>query len=368
VLEVSIEKTLGNFTLQSSFISGKGVLGILGSSGCGKSLTLKCIAGLYSPDKGAIKLNGKELFNSDSKVNVLPRRRNIGYVFQNYALFPHLTVYKNIAYGVQHLDNAKRHEKVLEMISKMQLNGHEKQFPSQLSGGQQQRVALARTLITEPELLLLDEPFSALDSHVKQILEKELLSIIKKNYHGIVLLVTHNIEEAYRLCDRILVFDKGTSVQIGEKEEIIRYPATVSAARITGCKNLFEVEVLGEEEGYIHIKAESFCLKAVKRKSELHTKMMAGIRAQDLRISSENKENPNTFECQVTDEIEGIFSTTVIVNCLGKNLQVEVPGSDLLLTHCKEQKQKLWLYIPEEKIFLMNVDQSHHGMTMPVVN
>lgn len=330
MLEVSIEKTLGNFTLQSSFASGKGVLGILGSSGCGKSLTLKCIAGLYHPDKGTIKLNGKELFNSGTKVNVLPRHRNIGYVFQNYALFPHLTVYKNIAYGIQHLDKAKYHEKVSEMIQKMQLNGHENQYPSQLSGGQQQRVALARTLITEPELLLLDEPFSALDSHVKQILEKELLSIIKKNYHGVVLLVTHNIEEAYRLCDRILVLDKGKSVQIGEKEEIIRYPATVSAARITGCKNFFEAEVSGEDGGSLLIKSGSLCLKTSKSNTELQSKMMAGVRSHDLILSLENTKESNTFECQATEVIEGVISTTVIVNCQGKSLQAEISNNDFL--------------------------------------
>lgn len=358
MLEVSVEKTLGNFMLQSSFTCSKGVLGILGSSGCGKSLTLKCIAGLYSPDKGTIKLNGKELFNSDSKLNVPSRQRNIGYVFQNYALFPHLTVYKNIAYGVQHMDRGKRHELVTEMIDKMQLNGHEEQYPSQLSGGQQQRVALARTLIIEPELLLLDEPFSALDSHVKQILEKELLSIIKKNFHGIVILVTHNIEEAYRLCDRIFVVDEGKSVQIGEKEEIIRYPATISAARITGCKNFLEVDVIGEEKGILRLKSESLYFRATKRNIEFNKRMMAGIRSHDLRISLNNLGEPNTFECQTVEKIEGIFTTTLIVNCWGKTLQAEISNNDFLhLTNCKEQR--LWLHIPEEKIFLMNKEQQH---------
>ncbi|RNC29422.1 MAG: Fe(3+) ions import ATP-binding protein FbpC [Candidatus Dichloromethanomonas elyunquensis] len=360
MLEVSIEKTLGNFTLQSSFTSGNGVLGILGSSGCGKSMTLKCVAGLYAPDKGTIRLNGKELFNTETKVNVLPRHRNIGYVFQNYALFPHLTVYKNIAYGVRHPDKTKRHELVTEMISKMQLGGHEKQYPSQLSGGQQQRVALARTLITEPELLLLDEPFSALDSHVKQILEKELLSVIKKNFHGIVLLVTHNIEEAYRLCDRILVFDRGKSVQIGEKQEIIRFPATISAARITGCKNFFEVKIIGEEDGFVRLNSEGICLRAVKNNTKLLPKMMAGIRAHDLKISSKSINEPNTFECRVIDKIEGIFSTTIIIYCQGKTLQAEIPNNDsFLLTVPIEQIQKLWLQIPEEKIFLMSSEQDH---------
>lgn len=357
MLEVSINKTMGNFMLQSSFSSDRGVLGILGSSGCGKSLTLKCIAGLHSPDKGQIKLNGKELFNSDVKVNIPPRKRNIGYVFQNYALFPHLTVYKNIAYGVKHLDKKTRHDKVIEMIGKMQLSGFENRYPSQLSGGQQQRVALARTLITEPELLLLDEPFSALDSHIKHLLEKELLSIIYNNYHGIVLLVTHNIEEAYRLCDRILIFDKGKSIQIGNKEEIIRSPSTLTAARITGCKNYFDVEIIGEEDKFLVIRSKGLMLRASKTKTELQAKMVAGVRAHDLRISSKLTNEPNNFECEVVEKIEGIFSTTIIVNCEGNIFQVEVSKHDCPhLTGCK--CKKLMLHIPADRVFLVNSEQN----------
>ncbi|WP_094547703.1 sulfate/molybdate ABC transporter ATP-binding protein [Petroclostridium xylanilyticum] len=357
MLEVSFDKTMGNFTLQSSFSSDRGVLGILGSSGCGKSLTLKCIAGLYSPDKGQIKLNGKELFNSDAKVNIPPRKRNIGYVFQNYALFPHLTVYKNIAYGVKHLDKKTRYDKIVEMIGKMQLSGLENHYPSQLSGGQQQRVALARTLITEPELLLLDEPFSAIDSNTKYLLEDELLSIIRNNYHGIVLLVTHNIEEAYRLCDRILIIDKGKTLQIGQKEEIIRSPSSLTAARITGCKNFLNVDLLGEEDGYLVIKSKELVLRARKTATELQPKMVAGVRAHDLRISSKFTNEPNTFECEVIEKIEGIFSTTIIVNCRGNIFQVEVSKYNCPhLTNCK--CKKLMLHIPADRIFLVNSEQN----------
>lgn len=356
MIEVSLDKTMGNFKLESSFLNTNGILGILGASGSGKSLTLKCIAGLQTPDKGMIKLNGKELFNSDTKINVLPRKRNIGYMFQNYALFPHLTVYKNIAYGINHFDKKKRHHKVDEMIEKMQLSGYEKSYPSQLSGGQQQRVALARTLITEPELLLLDEPFSALDSHVKYMLEKELLTIIKKNYYGLVLLVTHNIEEAYRLCDRILIFDKGKSVQHGKKEEIIHNPSTLTAARIMGFKNFFDVEIIGEEDDYLLIKSKKLILRAKKMMRELQPKMIAGIRAHDLRISSKFTNEPNTFECEVIDKIEGIFSTTVLVNCKGNTFQVEVSKYDCPhLIDCKCKMLKL--YIPPDRIVLVNGEE-----------
>lgn len=356
MLEVSIEKTLGNFKLQSSFSIDKGVLGIIGSSGCGKSMTLKCVAGLQVPDQGSIKLNEKELFNSEAQVNIPPRKRNIGYLFQNYALFPHLNVYNNISFGLKHFEKVKRHEKVTAMIDKMQLNSYEKHYPFQLSGGQQQRVALARTLITEPELLLLDEPFSALDSHVKLMLEKELLSIIKKNYHGIVLLVTHNIEEAYRLCDRILVIDNGKSLQIGDKEEIISHPANLSAARITGCKNIFHVEVINEEKDYLLIKSGSLVLRAEKKFHKTQSKMLAGIQSHHMHISPEYIDKPNSYQCEVLNRIDGMFSITMIVDCQGRTLRVEISKEDgIALIDSKERNH--WLHIPEEKIFLMPCEQ-----------
>ena len=355
MLEVSFDKTMGDFTLQSSFFSDKEVLGILGSSGCGKSLTLKCIAGLYNPDKGQIKLNGKELFNSDAKVNIPPRKRNIGYMFQNYALFPHLTVCKNIAYGVKHLDKIKRHDKVVEMIGKMQLCGLENHYPSQLSGGQQQRVALARTLITEPELLLLDEPFSALDSHIKHMLVNELLEIIRSNYHGIVLLVTHDIEEAYQLCDRILIYDKGKTLQIGRKEEIIHSPASLTAARITGCKNFLDIDLLDEKDGYYTLKSNDLVFKAITTGIQTSPPLIAGIRAQNLSISSTFVNGENIFECEMVDKIEGVFSTTVLVKCGGCKLRVDISKKTCPhITACKCKKLKL--HIPPEKVFLLEKD------------
>jgi molybdate transport system ATP-binding protein len=347
-----MEKSLGNFMLKSSFKAEKGVLGILGPSGCGKSMTLKCISGLYSPDNGSIILNDKVLFSSDSKINVPPRKRNIGYVFQNYALFPHLTVYKNIAYGIKHLEKGLRNKKALEMIERMQLEGLENHYPSQLSGGQQQRTALARTLITDPDLLLLDEPFSALDSHIKYMLEKELVTIIKNNYDGIVLLVTHNIEEAYRICNNIMIMDNGQNIQKGTKNEIIHTPENLTAARITGCKNFLEVKVLDEKDGYYILKSKELIFKAIKTEQQISGQMVAGIRAHYLSLYSMNTDMENSFECDIIEKIDGLFSTTIIVNCSGCVLQVEMPKdsfTDLTADGCK----KLKLHIPINKVFLM---------------
>ncbi|MDF2613443.1 MAG: Molybdenum transporter ATP-binding protein [Clostridia bacterium] len=352
MLEVSCEKSLGSFALKSSFTAQKGVLGILGASGCGKSMTLKCISGLSRPDRGSITLNGKVLFDSALKTNIPSRRRNIGYVFQNYALFPHLTVCQNIAYGIKNLDKRLRYQKATEMTRRMQLTGLEHHYPSQLSGGQQQRVALARTLIKDPELLLLDEPFSALDSHIKHLLEKELITIIKNNFDGIVLLVTHNVEEAYRICDHIMIMDKGENLQIGTKEEIIYTPSHITSARLTGCKNFLDVTVLEAKDNHYILKSNDLIFKAVKTNQQPSKNMIAGIRAHHLSLSSVDTEKANSFECDILEKIEGVFSTTVILNCKGCILQAEI--SKASCPHIADgNNRKLMLHIPPKRVFLM---------------
>jgi molybdate transport system ATP-binding protein len=352
VLEVCFEKSFGNFDLSICFKAEKGALGILGSSGSGKSMTLKCIAGLFTPDKGKIKLNNSTLFSSDDRINVLPRKRNIGYVFQNYALFPHMTVSQNIAYGVKHIDKQVRNQKVMEMIQRMQLVGFERHYPSQLSGGQQQRVALGRTLITEPELLMLDEPLSALDSHIKHQLEKELITIIKHNYEGIVLLVTHSIEEAYRICSNIMVIDDGQNIQSGKKDDLIRSPLNPAAARITGCKNLLGVTVLGENDDNFILQSNQLVFKAKKADINIAEHMVAGIRAHYLSLSTEESNAENTFTCDVIEKIEGVFSTTTVVNCGGCEFRVETEKA--VAPHFADCKCKqMILHIPPEYVFLM---------------
>lgn len=169
-------------------------------------MTLKCIAGIEKPDSGKIILNGKVLFDSENNINLPPQERNVGLLFQNYALFPNMTLKENIIAGVKDEKNKKF---VDNLISDFSLNGLENHYPNQLSGGQQQRVALARMLINEPEIIMLDEPFSALDEHLKWSMEKELSGIIKK-FTGPVLYVSHNKDEVFRLSDNISVMDRGS--------------------------------------------------------------------------------------------------------------------------------------------------------------
>ena len=198
-IEVSIQKNLGSFQLDVAFSGGDEVLAILGGSGCGKSMTLRCIAGIITPDKGRIIVDGVTFFDSEKHINLTPQERQIGLLFQNYALFNNMTVEENIAAGIR--EKLSKKEKLLRVqpyIQKFQLSGLEKRLPRELSGGQQQRVALARILIGNPRLLMLDEPFSALDSHLKWAMELELKKTLRE-FKGTTLFVSHSREEVYSL-------------------------------------------------------------------------------------------------------------------------------------------------------------------------
>lgn len=244
-LDVNIKMRLGGFKLDIAFTSDEGVIGLLGASGCGKTLTLKCISGIMTPDEGRIVLNGITLFDSEKHINLTPQKRRVGYLFQNYALFPNMTVSQNIACGLHHEKDRKvRSRVVADIIEKMRLVGLEKQHPSQLSGGQQQRVALARILVGQPEILLLDEPFSALDSHLKDQLLIELQHILG-TFKGDALLVTHSRDEAYKLCNTLAVVDNGQLMRMASTKEVFADPATKAAAVLTGCKNIVAAQKAG---------------------------------------------------------------------------------------------------------------------------
>lgn len=203
-LYVDIEKHFPEFHLKTSFEAGNEILSILGASGCGKSLTLKCIAGIETPDRGRIVLDGRVLFDSQKRINLPVRDRKVGYLFHTYALFPHMTVRENIACGLTSRDRSIADS----WIEKFYLSDLEDHYPSQLSGGQQQRTALARMLASRPSLIMLDEPFSALDDYLKWQLEQELMHIIR-DFPGTALFVSHNRAEVYRMSDRIAVMGNG---------------------------------------------------------------------------------------------------------------------------------------------------------------
>ncbi|OAO78478.1 Molybdenum transport system permease protein ModB / Molybdenum transport ATP-binding protein ModC [Anoxybacillus flavithermus] len=346
MLHVAIKKSFPHFTLDVAFTIEKGIAGILGSSGCGKSLTLQCIAGLQSPDEGLIRLNERVFFDSSQKINMKTRYRKIGYMFQNYALFPHLTVSQNIAFGLKGKPREEVEQKVATMIEKIKLNGYEHYYPSQLSGGQQQRVALARTLVTEPDVLLLDEPFSALDHHTKQLLEKEFLLFIKENFAGVVLLVTHNMEEAYRLCDQLILYDEGKVVQVGDKQQVLNEPSNAKAAKIVGCKNVWPLDSVAiDEEISCYVNGAKIM---VPRKKERANPRFLGIHSHHIRFVEE--QSYNTFDYEIVECVPNMYAHDLTVQTKHFTLHVTVPTNELHAVLSHERK----LYLPPDRLFLLS--------------
>lgn len=217
-LEINISKKLKEFTLQAELALQDGVLGLMGSSGSGKSMLLKCLAGIETPDSGRIVLNDRVLFDSAAKINLPPQQRRVGYLFQSYALFPNMSVAENIICGPRAKGLRQEQSKavVQAMVSKFQLQGLEARYPRQLSGGQKQRAALARLLAVEPEVILLDEPFSALDTQLKDRLQEQL-QLLLAEYGGISVLVSHDRQEIERLSDRVLFIQQGILSEEGTK-------------------------------------------------------------------------------------------------------------------------------------------------------
>ncbi|MGJ3252313.1 MAG: molybdate ABC transporter permease subunit [Elainellaceae cyanobacterium] len=242
-LVVQIEKQVPGFHLKVKFQTNSEPLGLLGESGSGKSMTLRCIAGLETPSQGRIILNGRILFDSQKKINVPSRDRKIGLVFQNYALFPHLTVAQNLAFGMRDIPKRRRAAEVMKYLDRIGLTGLGDRYPHQLSGGQQQRVALARAIAIRPDILLLDEPLSALDTYLRSHIEKLLIEVLSQ-YQGITLFITHKLEEAYRVCTHLLVLSGGRIQAEGTKEEIFEQPPTFEVAKVTECKNFSRARLL----------------------------------------------------------------------------------------------------------------------------
>lgn len=235
-ISVQIKKKLGEFQLDVQFQGNSRRIGILGESGCGKSMTLKSIAGIEKPEEGWIAVDGRMLFDSSASLNIKPQERRVGYLFQNYALFPTMTVAENIKAGLRGTkeEKNKRAEKMMELFRISKLAG---QRPGSLSGGQQQRVALARIMAYEPDVILLDEPFSALDLFLKDRLQKEMGEMLEE-YPGTVLMVSHSRDEIYRFSEELLVMEKGRSIVYGKTKEIFANPECRVAAKLTGCKNI----------------------------------------------------------------------------------------------------------------------------------
>lgn len=314
-LHVDIKKRLGSFVLESAFEQDGGVLGLLGASGCGKSMTLKCIAGIEKPDEGRIVLDGRVLYDSAARVNLPPQQRQVGYLFQNYALFPNMTVRQNIAVGLhREKDRRKRERELEDAIHLFQLDGLENHRPYQLSGGQQQRVALARIWVNRPQLLMLDEPFSALDSHLRLRLQMELkerLGVFGRD----VLMVTHSRDEAYHMCGRIAVMESGKIKIVKETKELFADPESICAAAITGCKNIASARKIGEYE----VEVPDWGIRLTTAKPVRDDVTAVGIRAHYFNT----KTLQNRADVVYAGEMEEPFEVSVRFRWAGQRADTE---------------------------------------------
>lgn len=288
-IKIKIKKTFKDFVLDVDFSTDAKQLGILGASGCGKSMTLKCIAGIEMPDEGQIIIDGRVLFDSAAKINLPPQERQIGYLFQNYALFPTMTVLQNVAAGIRE-KKAVREALARKVLERMGLSGFEGRYPDELSGGQQQRVALARMLAAKPQMILLDEPFSALDAYLKDALLREMKTVTD-NFEGHVIMVSHSRDELYRLCSHMAVMDCGHVLHIDGTKALFNNPVYVQAARLTGCKNISEIERLGPYE--IYAKAWGLTFKTAVPVTE--DIAYVGIRAHHFKAECNGVYEANAF-------------------------------------------------------------------------
>lgn len=253
-LEFRAKRRLGQFEYEAEFDAKDEILVLFGHSGAGKSLTLQFTAGLLRPDEGRIAIDGHGVFDSLSKVNLAPQARRVGYVVQELALFEHMNVADNVAFGLPR--GTDRGKRVPELLHLLDLAGYEKRRPRSLSGGQRQRVALARAIAREAPLLLLDEPFSALDDSLRTSMRKELLRL--RNELGLtILFVTHDLREAHFLADRVAVFDNGRILQIGPRDEIFKRPSSRRVAQLTGTANVWRGVVQSVGEGSVAVDVDA---------------------------------------------------------------------------------------------------------------
>ena len=355
-LVIDIEKQLPEFDLHIALHCVDKSIGVLGASGTGKSMLLKCIAGMETPSSGRIVINGKVLFDSAKKINLLSRDRNIGFLFQNYALFPHLTVAQNIAFGLpKGLTALQIKQKVSEQLHSIELQGFGDRYPHQLSGGQQQRVALARALVSQPDILLLDEPFSALDTHLRSQMERELISALS-NYSGTTLFVTHNIEEAYRICTNLLILDHGQVMRYGEKSDVLENPANLQTARLTGCKNFSQIEAIAPDL----IEALDWECKLQVNYSNAKLLTHIGIRAHHIAFleNSVKRDLPNIIPCWLVRTTETPHRMTLYIKLNNPpnhdwdyHLQAEVFKEKWLIL--KQYSQPLQVYLDPTQLFLV---------------
>ncbi|MEI0531268.1 ATP-binding cassette domain-containing protein [Brachyspira pilosicoli] len=336
-LIVDIKKRLSNFDLDLQFeASGGGVFAILGASGSGKSMALKCIAGIEKPDSGYIELDGKIFYDSKRHINIKPQKRNVGFLFQNYALFPNMTVEENIKTGIRNKDI-----NIEDITKKFFIYDIRNKKPREISGGEQQRTALARIFVSSPNMLLLDEPLSALDYHIKLELEKFILFNIKE-FNGTTLFVSHNREEVYKMADNIGILNRGKFEVIDSKHNIFKTPKTYFSALLVGCENFSKVRLLGDKK----IECVDWNIIINNNNNNIN---YVGVRANSFFEYNDfnNSQNIN-MKCRIKKIVEEIFSYVITVTPI--NTESEI------IWHLNKDNYKKDYYIGMEINLAINID------------
>lgn len=367
-LEVDIKKAFPSFTLDVSFTAGDETLGFLGASGCGKSLTMRCIAGIETPDEGRIVVNGQVFFDSERKINLKPQQRKTALLFQNYMLFPNLTVAENVGAGIgRDVSKADRAALVEAELKRFGLEAFERRYPAQLSGGQQQRVALARMLAARPGILMLDEPFSALDAHLKSVLEQNLVSLFDA-FSGTVLYVSHDIDEALRFCDRIAVVEAGRIVEVGTGDDLVNRPQSVAGVKLSGCKNATPAEYAGEHR----VRLPKWGIEVETDDAVPRDVVCLGMRA--FFVERADGPGRNAFRVRVDRVSDSRFERTALLGFLDRD-ESAVPtvrrtDDEMKYLHqhlfwrvdklraeggeLPREGDELWIRIPADKVYLVS--------------
>jgi molybdate transport system ATP-binding protein len=296
MLSVTARKRFADFTLDAVWTSDQPIVALVGPSGSGKTLTLQCIAGLMAPDAGRIAAAGRTLFDGRDGLNLPPQQRRIGYVFQGYALFPHMTVAQNIAYGVpktREHQNRAAGGRTKEIVDRLGLSALTSRYPADLSGGQQQRVALARALATDPDVLLLDEPFSALDAPLRRELSSELSHTLR-GWGKIAVLVTHDLAEAYQIADMVVLYEHGGTTAAMSKNDLLWNPSSERVARLIGARNILSATIADSSGDSIVLDWREGRLEAARSPShQLHARagdsLAFFIRPEYVRLIRKNR-------------------------------------------------------------------------------
>lgn len=346
MLVVDIEKSIGDFTLDVCFETEDTVLSLLGCSGSGKSMALKCIAGIEKPDRGRIVLNNRVLFDSEKGINLSPQKRKVGYLFQQYALFPDMSVMENIEVALHHLPKDERKAVAIEKLREFRIEHIKDKKPFEISGGEQQRVALARIIANDPEILLLDEPFSSLDSYLKWQLLADMKTMLE-NFKKDVVFVTHSIDEVIGLSDKICVLNNGKSEPVTYIEEAMKRPQTVSTAKLFGCKNYSKAELMGDAVlcSDWNIKLQ---IKSAEKTSD--KALYIGVFSQDIELKPDDYDGETLIRCTVSQVVKTETTENVILRICDTDslLCASVPTGETI-----NIDDHIKAYIPTEKLLLL---------------